>query len=62
MGKGRVGEVEIGPCEQATEGVRYEGCGRRMRMINYVNDYVGSLNNGMSSSVSERYQARDKLG
>ncbi|KAL1498565.1 hypothetical protein AB1Y20_013884 [Prymnesium parvum] len=42
---------------QATALVRYEACGRRFRMINFVADNGNALNNGMSSSVSERYQS-----
>ena len=34
----------------------YEGCGVRFRFVDYVADNGGSINNGMGSSISERYQ------
>ena len=42
---------------QATAGVRYEACGRRFRMHNYVVANGGTNGNGMQSTVSERYQS-----
>ena len=41
---------------QATARVSYEDCGRTFRFINYVADQGRSLNTGMASTVSERYQ------
>ena len=34
----------------------YEDCGRTFRFNNYVADQGRSLNTGMASTVSERYQ------
>ena len=41
---------------KATARVSYEDCGRTFRFINYVADQGRSLNTGMASTVSERYQ------
>ncbi|KAL1525911.1 hypothetical protein AB1Y20_020738 [Prymnesium parvum] len=41
---------------QATASVRYEACGRRFRMNNFLYDIGSYLNNGMNSSTSERLQ------
>ena len=37
--------------------MRYEACGVRFRMHNYVTHNGGSINNGMASTVSERIQS-----
>lgn len=39
---------------QATRGIRYEACGKRIRMSDWVADVGLTLHNGMQSTVSAR--------